>query len=163
MVLTVPFDRLAAEVKARCANAAVYLTRHAGMTLATVGAEQVIVQAETDAPLDSVRERLETAGLQVAEGRWMVDEEAHEADTHRPVHLAAVGYRSSDGGVGVWVDAYHRSPIVGEVLDRFFDEMREEGHTGNVTQEEFERIAGPTVVVVGPDQLQEFADKSERD
>jgi hypothetical protein len=59
------------------------------------------------------------------------------------------------------VDAYHREPSAGEVIDAFFDEMRSQGQVGNVTQEEFERIAGPTVVVVAPDALQEYANQSE--
>ncbi|MGE0002341.1 MAG: hypothetical protein AB7F50_04385 [Fimbriimonadaceae bacterium] len=163
MVLLVSLERLPEEVRARFANETVYLCRISGRTQATASGGQVIVQAESDEPINAVRAKLESEGLTVAEGRWVVDEEANELDQHRPIHLAAIGYRSSDGRPGVWVEAYHHEPIVGEVIDRFYDEMCTEGHAGNVSQEEFERIVGPTVVVISPDALQQFAARTGKD
>lgn len=157
MVLMVPIERFAAEARTRLAGEPAYLTRTAARTQATVGSEQILIQAESEEAMGVVRTRLESEGLQVEEGRWVVDQEANELDRHRPIHLAAIGYRSSDGSPGVWVEAYHHAPIVGEVVDRFYDEMCREGHAGQVTQEEFERIVSPTVVVIGPEALQEFA------
>lgn len=163
MVLLVSLERLPAEVRARLGGETVYLCRISGRTQATASGEHVIVQAESDEPIDAVRAKLESEGLIVAEGRWVVDEEANELDQHRPIHVAAIGYRSSDGSPGVWVEAYHHEPIVGEVIDRFYDEMGKEGHTGNVSQEEFERIVAPTVVVISPEALQQFASRTGRD
>jgi hypothetical protein len=163
MVLLVPIERFAAEARVRFPGEPVYVAGHAGRSLATVGSEKsgTMVQAEVPESAETLRARLEGEGLEVARGRWVVDEESAELDRHRPLFVAAVAYRSSEGRPGLWVDAYHREPSAGEVIDAFFDEMRSQGQVGNVTQEEFERIAGPTVVVVAPDALQEYANQSE--
>jgi hypothetical protein len=164
MVLFVPMARFAAEVLARFPGEAAYVETRAGRTVASAaagGADGTLVQAESDQPQDVVVRSLEAAGLTVEHGRWVGDVEAAELDRHRPVYVAALGYRSGEGRPGVWVEAFHHEPTAGEVIDRFYDEMRGEGHAGNVSQEEFERLALPNVVVLSPDTLQEYAQRAE--
>lgn len=161
MVLLVPMERFAEEARARFPGERVYVSTQAGRSLATVGAAGTIVQAEAPEGAETVRRRLESDGLKVAQGRWVVDDEAAELDRHRPLYVAAVSYRSSEDRPGLWVDAYHREPSAGEVIDRFYDEMVQQGRAGNVTQEEFERLAGPNVVVVDPETLQQYAGKTD--
>lgn len=161
MVLRVELDRFPQEVAARLPSREVYLTRHGSGSLATAcdPAKPLLIVAATPKPLAEAREALEAAGLEPIDGRWE-DRDEFDEPAPAPAWIAAVAYRTRELKAGLWVDAYDHEPTPAEVVKRLFDEFRETGELAEVAFEEFMKLATPTVVVVGPDEIRRYVERN---
>ena len=155
MVLTVSIDDFAETVKLQTKSTDAYLSVVGGRTLATAieGEKGLLVRAETDATLDSTKQKLAGAGLKVHNGHW-----GDSSEGQAPSYwIGAVAYRSAEETPGLWVHAFAIKPSAGQVLAALYEEFRESGDIGDVPLEEFIRLADPNVVVLGPEDLSDFA------
>ena len=64
---------------------------------------------------------------------------------------------------GVWVDAYSEQPSAAMALKGLYDEFRSTGEVGEISFEEFVRLALPNVVIVSPLEIEKFIESKEPD
>lgn len=105
---------------------------------------------------ENVWATLEAAGIQVYDGIW--EGEADETDDVgvAGAYIGAVSYETEEIKPGLWIDAFHDLPTQVQVLRCMYDEFKQTGETGDVTFEEFVRMANPTVLVLSPADLRSF-------
>lgn len=154
MVLNVPFEGFAEAMRAHTGAQAAFLSTLGIQTVVTAAdpAKGVILRSSARMPLAAARAALESAGVKVHEGSW-----GEVADGGAPLWVAAVAYRSSEDTPGLWVDTFETKPTTGQVLSELYEEFRETGEVGDVSMEEFIRLADPNVVVLSPEEQAEFA------
>ncbi|MBX7135987.1 MAG: hypothetical protein K1X67_25235 [Fimbriimonadaceae bacterium] len=161
MVLRVDLERFPEEVSTRLGLQDVYVARVASGVVATAADSEkgLVIAASSMKSLEEVRTYLSRSGLRVATGAW--DTEGEEvAPGGVEAWVASVAYRTAEAKPGLWVDAFPEEPTPAEVLMRLFDEFRETGEIGDVAFEEFMKVAVPTVVVVGPDELRRYVERN---
>lgn len=158
MILTVPIDDFAETVKRHTKSTEAYVSVVGGRTLATaIDADRgLLLRAETDAPADATKQKLTKSGLKVHDGHGG---DPSEGQT-QSYWIGAVAYKSVEETPGLWVHAFASKPSTGQVLSALYEEFRESGDVNEVPLEEFIRLADPNVVVLGPDELADFASKS---
>jgi len=104
-----------------------------------------------------VRRKLELAGFEVFEGEWgEAGEWPSDRMVEEPIYIAAIAYRSRERTPGLWVDAYPALPTNATALRTFYDELSTNGEILEISFEEFVRAANPNVVILGPNELQNF-------
>jgi len=161
MVLRVELDRFPEEVAARLSSRAAYLSRNGVGTVVTAcdPDKPLLIVAATPQPVDEARQQLKAAGMEPIDGRWEDrDEVSEQASSH--AWIAAVAYRTRELKSGLWVDAYDHQPTPAEIVKRLYEEFRESGELAEVAFEEFMKLAVPTVVVVGPEEIQRYVERN---
>lgn len=118
---------------------------------------QTIVETRTTIRPEQAREVLLEAGFLVQWGYWSGPGEPHDTGA-APHFVAAVAYKSREENPGLWVDSYSSEPTQQQVLRSLYDEFVEHGELGDVSFDEFVRLAKPTVVIVKPDELSSFVE-----
>lgn len=159
MILHVEFGQFPDTVRRLIECKEVFVRTQAGTTVVTAGhpTKGVVVASAVRTSPDSLRAKLTEEGFEVFEGEWTnFGESAADRIGERQVYVAAVAYDSREKMPGLWVDAYPAVPVTATVLRNFYDELSENGEIGDVNFEEFVRLANPNVVIIGPNEIQEF-------
>jgi hypothetical protein len=159
MVLRVGFDEFASTAKRLLSVDEAFLAPRGVGTLATAASpgKDLIVAAAFPQDISEVANLLKTAGFKTAEGEWSLGGEGLEiSQVNCELYVGAVAYNSKDSKPGLWVDAYVEPRNQTQVLRAMFDELRETGELGEVSFEEFIRLANPTVVLLTPTDLSRF-------
>lgn len=157
MVLTVPFEGFADALKSHPGAKVAYVTTHGSRTVVTAADPQTgaILRCHALRQPGEVKSILEKAGVTVQEGMW-----GDRSEDPGALWVAAVAYKSDSDTPGLWVDTYESKPTTGQVLAELYEEFRETGEVGEVTMEEFIRLADPNVVILSPEEQAEFARRS---
>ena len=151
MVLTVPFEGFVEALRAHSGAKVAYVASLGGRTGVTAldQATGILVRSSTSLGVQEARQTLEGSGVTVREGAW----------GRSAQWVAAVAYKSAEETPGLWVDTYETKPTTGQVLAELYEEFRETGEVGDVSLEEFIRLADPNVVLLSPEEQAEFAQR----
>jgi len=164
MTLQVPFESFTATLRRRLHGDEVFLRTYVGTTLATASTPETefVLASRTSLSLADARKRLESEGLRVFDGGWLVLDEL-EADvvTADHIYVAAVAYLAEGGRPGLWVDAWDYAPTEVQAIQALVEELNVDGEAEGLTYEHFVATAHPTVVVVPPGQIQDFIRQKE--
>jgi hypothetical protein len=157
MVLTVPFEGFAEALRAHSSVKVAYATTQGGRTVVTAldPSTGAVVRCQTPLAPPEAKAALGQAGIEVREGSW-----GDGSDIPQALWVAAVAYKSDEDTPGLWVDTYESKPTTGQVLAELYEEFRETGEVGDVSLEEFIRLADPNVVVLSPEEQAEFSRRS---
>ena len=156
--LRVAFEDFAESVKQNCKTKHAYAWKtHNGAWFTAISDDKsLIVRALAEAPYDESVGKLVKAGLTVESGFLSADG-ASVPDMAGPMFIAGVAYVSAEASPGVWLDAYPAAPTEMQVLRAMHEEFRQTGELGDVSFEEFVRLAKPTVAIMSPGDAQHFA------
>ena len=158
MTLHVDFDHFVEAVQRHAKGAIVYAARLENRTHLTAAdpAANVIISSSTKSNLDEAKALLTTSGLDVRHGGWEEHSRGPGDSLGELPYVAAVSYKSGDELPGVWIDAYGEPPSPATVLKAIYDEFRETGEVGNMSFEEFVRLANPNVAIASPSDLERY-------
>jgi len=159
MILHVDFDQFAPTVERLLGTKEAYVRAHNGMVAISSGSpdRRTIVGSSRRGGLGEIRSTLESAGFTVYEGEWgEAGEWPSDRMVEEPVYIAAIAYQSREKTPGLWVDAFPDLPTTAVALRTFYDELTSNGEVAEVSFEEFVRVANPNVVILGPNELQNF-------
>lgn len=159
MVLKVDWADFVGEVASRGSEGRIYLAETSAGCRATFfdPTDRVVVSAQTGVAMQEAEAVLRDAGLPIRRGTWTLD----ESDDHlRAVTVAAIAYRSEDAKPGLWLDAYHGNRTEGEVIKAMYDELMANQEARTMPLEEFTKLLEPNVLILGPAELQRFADQN---
>ena len=161
MVLTVPIEQFSEAVQRYTKSTDVYVTVLESQTVVTAFAPDTatIVCAKTSVDIQEVRATLTKAGLKVFDGHWSDGETLERSE----LWIGAVAYKSVEETPGLWVNAFRSKPSTGQVLSALYEEFRVAGDVGEVSLEEFIRLADPNVVILSPSEQALFASRSDED
>jgi len=158
MTLQVPFRNFISAVSRHLERPLVYLHRDGATT--TISAADpgrgVVVTATTDEAPNKIKERLDHEGFSVADGLWTEGQMSTREEEGAETYIGAVAYRTRDESPGLWVEAFPSEPTPAVVLQAIYAEFETHGEMGQVSFEEFLRLAKPTVVIVSPEQVANF-------
>lgn len=164
MTLQVSFDQFHETVKRLLKEEEAYVAPHACGSLVTCASPDKVVVVATVTTMNPAKatSALNAAGFKVFEGTWLTPEEIMAPDLARKeIYIAAVSYRSAGDKAGIWVDAFPSPPSQMVVLKAMYDEFTETGELHDVPLEEFVQLANPNVVIVSPEQIEDFARRNE--
>lgn len=155
MRLRVPFSDFA-DACARHEARHVYLSVSARGTECTApNSSGWLILASEPESLESVQSQLEAAGLTCSQGGLDLIGPALP-----PLWVCGVAYKSREDTPGLWLDVRVSEPSVGEVLERFFAELSEDGELVGLTLEEFIRLTHPNVIIVPPGEVADFVERA---
>ena len=158
MVLKVDLLKFSEAARVLLGTEEVFLSPRGSGTWVTAGnpAKDVLLACHSPLAPELVRAELARFNLKVYEGEWALHDPGPTVEAHES-WVAAVAYRSREPMPGLWMDAYADQPTAAQVLKAMFDEFRENGEVGEVTFEEFVRMAEPNVQILSPSQVLDFA------
>lgn len=158
MTLHVEFDRFSDEAKRHLKNPVAYLARLENRTHATAAdpAGGVLISASSNLSMEDAKNLLVAKGMEVAHGGWSHNVAGISDSLGELPYIAAIAYKSSDEMPGLWVDAFSETPTVAVAIKALYDEFRDTGEIGDISLEEFVRVANPNVTIVGPGELERF-------
>lgn len=161
MILRIEFDRFPEEVRSKFQSEEVYLAQTPQGCIVTAsksGSDVILTSTCRDSWTDASK-ILTQKGLMVHRGQWA--ESSHDLEAEfDPIYVTAVAYRSETGSAGLWIDADHRMPSQIDVLRRMYDEFSANGEMKQTNFEEFVEVLNANVVIVGPHDLEKFADRN---
>lgn len=164
MILHVAFEQFTETVARILKTKDVFLVERNGLTAVTAGDPtlRAVVASLVREPRGAVQSKLTEQGYTVADGEWTdAGSTAFDSQPDRIVYVAAVAFNSREKTPGLWMDAYPAPPAQGLVLRTFYDELVANGEIGEVSFEEFVRMADPNVVILGPNEIQSFLNDKE--
>jgi hypothetical protein len=154
MVFRVDLDHFPTAAEQMTGGKSVAVTSREGRTIASAAnpSQNLVVVAISGKPPADVRAHLQSAGLTVLNGEWLDAAEVPLMECEEPpAFIAAVAYRSRESMPGLWVDAFPFEPTQAEVLKELYHEFSTSGELdGEVTFEEFVRLANPNVLILTP-------------
>jgi hypothetical protein len=158
MTLHVPFKNFVAAVTRHLERPLVYLHKEGGTVLVSAAdpAKGLLIMSTSDEPATKVRERLDHEGFSVVDGVWREGTIQRESAQPAACFIGAVAYRTREESPGLWVDAFPIEPTPATVLQAIYAEFEKHGELGQVSFEEFLRVAKPTVVVLKPEQIAQY-------
>lgn len=161
MVLSVPLEGFVEACDQLQLPRSAWIARIGGRVRVTAvdSGLNVLVRCESARPLDSVRERLESAGFACRDGLWSSEAES-EAVPSTSYYVAAVAYVSEEERPGVWVDATVHRPSEGEVVARMYEEFRSAGEAPEMELDAFIKGVKASVVVLSPEEQDQFASRN---
>ena len=105
---------------------------------------------------------MKALGFNISNGRWTDGGLEFElGQRSADAFIAAVSYYSKEASPGLWMDAYPTPPTPQIVLRSIYDEFRANDEIGDVTYEEFLRLAHPNVVILSPGEIATFLAQKE--
>ena len=163
MTLRVPFEQFSETVRRVVGGKEAFLfpTDSGCVCTAFDVAKRVRVLSKEPGPPNAAKEKLEKSGMVVRSGYWAEGDEDVPEPTAPVPYIASVSYQAGNHQSGIWVDAYESLPTVAQVLRALFDEFSETGELGEVSFEEFVRLARPNVVIVTPSELASYLSAKE--
>lgn len=93
-------------------------------------------------------------------GAWIGEEAIAIHANFFDCHVAGVAYRSDSRNPGLWMEAFDNEPTQLDVLRQFYREFQEAGFGENLDLDSFMRAVDPTVVILSPESIRTFAQKS---
>jgi hypothetical protein len=165
MTLLVEFDGFVEAVNRHIEKPVVYISHHENRTQLTCAdpGKQIQIQSSTKSSVAEVQKALGAASITFANGEWISDAAAAKNGDANPAYIAAISYRSGEDMPGVWVDAFGEQPSAAMALKGLYEEFRETGEVGEISFEEFVRLASPNVVIVSPLEIEKFVESKEAD
>lgn len=158
MTLHVELESFAAETKRHTGGQLAYISRFENKTHVTAASasSKIIVSASTKLSLEETKLLLTEQGLEVAHGAWE-DGSSTEADSLGQLpYIAAIAYKSGEEMPGIWVDVFGDPPSPAIALKAIYDEFRETGEVGDISFEEFVRLANPNIAILNPGDIERF-------
>lgn len=158
MTLHVEFENFADAVKSHLGNAKAYIGRRENRTHVSAAdpKSNTLISASTSLNMADASKLLEKSGMSVEHGGWSEAAGGATDALGELPYVAAVAYKSSEDMPGLWMDAYEIPPTPAVVLKAIYDEFRQTGEVGDMTFEEFIRLASPNVAIVGPTEIERF-------
>lgn len=155
MTLRVPFEGFVDAVRRTLNTHDAYVhTDNARIILsAGQGDKNLVVISSSHLPVDEVKQQLHAEGLHVFDGLWSI---ADDLELLEMPYLGAVSYRANRDKTGVWVEAYPSVPTEARVLQDLYEEFKSSGEIGEISFDEFETAAQASVVVLSPEQIENF-------
>ena len=162
MVLTVPFNDYPTVVK-RLELLDVFVLAHSKHTVISAVDlhKNILVTSTSELGVSEVKSRLESSGLHVFSGQWSDQDSKVSQNGAQDAFVAAVAFRSREAMPGLWVDAFPTMPTPQIVLRSMYDEFRANDEIGNVSYEEFIKLAHPNVVILNPSEVSTFLAQKE--
>lgn len=117
----------------------------------------VIISSIVRFPVDEAKQRLQADRWETLDGQWSTEAVELQEQTTAELTVGAVAYNSRDTKPGLWVDAFTEPQNQTQVLRAMYDELTANGELGDVSFEEFIRLANPNVVILSPSDLTRFA------
>lgn len=161
MTLHVELDSFAEETKRHTGEQLAYISRLENKTHVTSAnpATGIVVSATTKLSMDETRKSLTDQGLKVIHGVWESTGSRASDGLGELPYIAAIAYKSSEDIPGIWVDAFEDQPSPATALKAIYDEFRETGEVGDISFEEFVRLANPNIAILHPTDIERFLDK----
>jgi hypothetical protein len=158
MTLHVDFEHFAETAKRHLTSPFAYVSRLENRTHVTAAdpATNLIISASSKLGLEEAKESLAASGIQIGTGGWSESSHGTSDSLGELPYIGVVAYKSSDEMPGVWVDAFPDPPTPATVLKAIYDEFRETGEVGDMSFEEFVRLANPNVIIASPTDLERF-------
>jgi hypothetical protein len=154
MRLRVPFSDFASSCRRHGASH-VYLSLSARGTECLAPTPQgVTLITSFPGPLDEAAANLARDEITSSEGG-----DDRTGPALMPLWVCGVAYRSREESPGLWIDIRASEPTVGEILERFFAELSEDGELKGLTLDELIRLSHPNVIIVPPGEIADFIDR----
>lgn len=162
MTLHVELDSFAEETKRHTGGQLAYISRLENKTHVTSAnpTTGIVVSASTKLSLEETRKTLADQGMQVSHGAWESTVSRASDSLGELPFIAAIAYKSSEEMPGIWVDAFEDQPSPATALKAIYDEFRETGEVGDISFEEFVRLANPNIAILHPADIERFLEKS---
>lgn len=161
MQLLTDWDGFLAEMQNRYPKGAtIYLAREGRNTVLTHldSRDRILFRCEHPVTLEEATAALNTLGHTCQKGVWSTESEHQSLEE---LYIAAVAYKSDETKPGIWLDAYDHQPNPSEVLANLLAEFNAEGTLNDADNETFTKIAHPNVVILSPDNIQNFLAKNQ--
>lgn len=163
MVLHVPFPEFRRAIDRWVGSPVAYLEQVGPVVRATAvnPLHRVLVCSDLSGGIEQAEARLREEGFEVHRGSWTEAglgglESPDDGTVSRPF-IAAVAFQSDEDRPGVWVDAYPYPPTEAQILNAMHDEMTTNGEISEVAFETFVRLSKPTVAVLSPEEIDNYA------
>ena len=155
MTLVTSLEHFSAEAKSRAKGQPVYVAEVDGRVRVTCVSDDgnVALCAVSKLASDEVEKQLTAAGCSVRKGEWKC---GAVTDSTEAMWIGAVAYKSSEAKPGLWVDAFPYQPSEAEVSQTFLTEMVDQGVVKEIGLEQFNALANPNVLVIGPSEIAGF-------
>ena len=159
MVLSIAFDQFTSiGLKLQvCPNVCVRPFALGAIVTAANPTSGVIISSIVRLTPSEVKDTLKADKWEVVDGQWSTDAVELQEQTTAELTVGAVAYNSKDSKPGLWVDAFTEPQNQTQVLKAMYDELTANGELGDVSFEEFIRLANPNVVILSPADLARFA------
>lgn len=158
MTLHVEFDAFADEARRHFKEPVAYVSRIENRTHVSAAdpATGMVVSASSGLSLGEAKSQLASQGLDVRHGAWSPGSSGQGDSLGDLPYVAAIAYRSGDEMPGVWVDAFADPPTSAVAIKSLYDEFTRTGEIGEMSLEEFVRLANPNVAIVTPGELERY-------
>lgn len=159
MVLSIAFDHFTAigQKLQVCPSVCVRPYGTGAIVTGANPATGVIISSIVRQSLSEVKDILKSDKWDVVDGQWSTEAVELQEQTTSELTVGAVAYNSRDTKPGLWVDAFTEPQNQTQVLRAMYDELTENGELGDVSFEEFIRLANPNVVILSPSDMARFA------
>ena len=159
MVLSIAFDQFTAigQKLQVCPSVCVRPYGAGAIVTAANPTTDVIISSIVGLPVAEVKDKLKSDKWDVVDGQWSTEAVELQEQTTAELTVGAVAYNSKDLKPGLWVDAFTEPQNQTQVLRAMYDELTANGELGDVSFEEFIRLANPNVVILSPADMARFA------
>lgn len=161
MQLRTDWDGFIGELQNRwIGGATVYLARDGQFTILTAmdPGDKTIFSSRVSENLESVSQKLSALGHTCRNGIWTTESGTPMLEE---LHIAAVAYISDERQPGLWVDCYPHAPTQSEIISNLLGEFNADGTLESTDNDDFIKMASPTIVVLTPAQIQQFLGKNQ--
>jgi len=155
MTLRVPFDGFVEAVRRNLSTHDAYVHADSARIIVSAGQgdKNLVVISSSNLPLEEVKSKIHGEGLHVYDGLWSI---ADDLELLEMPYIGAVSYRANREKTAVWIEAYPSAPTETRVIQDLYEEFKNSGELGDVTFDEFESSAQASVLVLSPDQIENF-------
>lgn len=155
MTLRVPFEGFAEAVRRSLSTHDAYVHTDNARIIVSAGQgdRKMVVISSVQMPMEEVRTTLHAEGFHVYEGLWSIGDDLELLEMP---FIGAVSYRANKEKTGIWIEAYPEAPTEARVLLDLYEEFKHSGEIGEISFTEFEAAAQASVVVLSPDQIENF-------
>lgn len=162
MVLEVSFEDFAQELVARDLERIAYMapTRSGSQLTAGNPATELILYCRTSLEEAKIESELATLGIEIRRGAWIGEEAIAIHNNFFDCHVVGVAYRSESRNPGLWMEAFDNEPTQLDVLRQFHREFQLAGYGAEMEMDAFLRAVEPTVVILSPDTIRSYAQKT---
>ncbi len=158
MTLHVDFENFASETKRHTGAQLAYISKFENKSHVTAASidTKVIVSASTKLSLEEAKLLLTEQGMDIRSGTWEDGSSANIDELGVLPYVAAISYKSGEEMPGLWVDVSAEAPTPATALKAIYDEFRETGEIGDISFEEFVRLANANITILSPTDIERF-------
>jgi hypothetical protein len=163
LVLTVDIKDFAAAVKEWASVKDVFLSSSAKGSVLTAANPQknILIVCKTEEDPRTLEEMLAKSGLSISAGKWGESGAQNGAADLQGSYIVGIAYQSRDQSPGLWMDAFATMPTPQIAIRAMYDEFRANNEVGNVSYEEFLKLAHPNVVILSPSEIATYLQSKE--